>query len=113
MVRRPCPLHPDALPFEITMNGRLGCAPCLADPWNLDPVPEFDGIEVDDGETRCPHCQTVVHLEPTAHGAWLAHDGAGVHRHPRDYAIPIGHEAREKRRYDRPATIGVEVPGLD
>lgn len=41
-----CPLHPDALPAERTMNGRRGCVGCVVSPFNLD------AQEIEDGPLR-------------------------------------------------------------
>jgi hypothetical protein len=106
-----CPLHPDALPFEVTMNGRLGCAPCLGSDLNLDPTPLFEPIDVDAGETRCPQCGVGVRLQQARSGAFVACEEEGVHRHPVDFAVPFGLEAREQRRQAR-TEMGVEVPRL-
>ncbi len=92
-----CPLHPQALPFERTMNGRLGCVPCLTDPFNLDADDRApDGVDVDGGETRCPVCSAVVMVRPNPVGDMAVYEESGLlHTHR---FVPFGQEARELRR---------------
>ncbi len=92
-----CRLHPDALPFARTLNGRSGCVGCLQDPGNLDPSDKgVDGIDVDGGETRCPRCRGVVYVVPNTAGTMSVYDQSGeLHTHR---ITPFGQEARELRR---------------
>ena len=64
-----CPLHPDALPFEITMHARDGCAACLADPDNLDgvypePTEPIVQVEYERGVCFCDCCGAVIRVVP-------------------------------------------------
>ncbi len=100
-----CPIHPNALPGERTINGRQGCVGCLQDPGNLDPADKgIDGVDVDGGETRCPRCAGVVYVVVNAGGVLVAYDQSGSpHTHR---AIPFGQEAREARRSGTPPSTG-------
>ncbi len=92
-----CPLHPNDLPFQRTMNGRRGCVGCLQDPGNLDPSDKgIDGVDVDGGETRCPRCADVVYVVVNTAGVLVVYDQSGAtHTHR---VTPFGQEARELRR---------------
>lgn len=77
-----CRLHPDALLWQRTWNGRQGCVGCLTDPGNLDAHDADPGVDVDAGETRCPGCRVSVVIRETQSGVWLAYDPDGhAHRH--------------------------------
>jgi hypothetical protein len=94
-----CLFHTDLLPMDCTLVGRTGCVGCLLSRRNLDPTPALEPIDCDGGETRCPACQDVVQVRLGASGVLLGRSADGrVHRHPVDYAIPVGQEARDHRR---------------
>ncbi len=98
-----CLYHTDLLPMDCTLVGRTGCVGCLLSRRNLDGLPAVDPIDVDGGESRCPTCQTVVQLAQTAWGALIACNPDGTaHRHATTYSIPLGQEARERRRAPKP-----------
>ena len=78
-----CPAHPEALLMERTLLGRMGCLPCRTDPWNLDPLPELEPIDVDGGETRCPGCKAAVWVQPTRYGARVVNPDHSRHEHQR------------------------------
>jgi hypothetical protein len=75
-----CLFHPDALPGERTLLGRMGCAGCLADPGNLDARGGLDPLDVDGGEARCPQCRTTVRLRATPQAVLVCNPSGPIHR---------------------------------
>ena len=87
-VTNTCPFHPEALPGERTVLGRMGCGPCAIDPWNLDPLVE-DIIDVDAGQTRCPTCSSVVEIRLQRGQLVAFEEGGGItHQHPANLSAP-------------------------
>lgn len=104
-----CLYHSDLLPMATTLVARTGCVGCILSRDNLDPHPITPPPDADGDDWRCPRCGIACEMRQSRSGAWLAVEDGQPHRHPVDFAIPIGQEAREARRA-RPRPIWQRDP---